>query len=403
MQRYVKIPLFFFFIAATAGLLLRWHFISPLENLRYPFLLHTHSHIMFLGWVFNTLYLGYVESYVKSSWASRYRWIFILLQILVLAMSVSFPLQGYGIFSITFSTLHTLLAVVFVVRFLRDLKQTSVNPSISSWFVKSSLGFFLLSSAGPFALGFIMANGLGQSNWYYFAVYYYLHFQYNGFFLFGIFGLFFKLLEERQVVINRTEALRVGYVMAIATSPAYLLSVLWANPGWIFNFIGFLAAGLQVIALILFTRILWSVRNSMKEIFNPFSLILLRIVLISLYIKITLQLLSAFPQIASLAYEIRTFVIAYLHLVLLGIISLFLLFWYVEKGFIHANKVKPAFRLFLGGLTGMEALLIASPYWSITTGFAPIGLQAGIFIFSIFLWISAGWFALYSINTKKDN
>jgi hypothetical protein len=358
---------------------------------------------MFLGWVFNTLYLAFVESYVKSRWAGRYRWIFILLQVLVVAMSVSFPLQGYGIFSITFSTLHTLLAVVFIVRFFADLKQTSANHSISSFFVKVSLGFFLLSSAGPFALGFIIANGLGQSNWYFFAVYYYLHFQYNGFFLFGILGLFFKLLEERQVVAQRPEALRVGYVLAVATLPAYLLSVLWANLGWIFNFIGFLAAGLQFIALILFTRILWGVRNDMKEIFNPFSLILLRIVLISLYIKITLQLLSAFPQIASLAYEIRAFVIAYLHLVLLGVISLFLLFWYVEKGFINANKVKPAFRLFIGGFTGMEALLIASPYWSITTGYAPIGLQTGIFFFSILLWISTGWFALSSINTKKNN
>ena len=403
MQRYVKIPLFFFFIAATVGLLLRWFFISPLENIQYPFLLHTHSHIMFLGWVFNTLYLAYVENHVKSRWASRYRWIFILLQVLVMAMSFSFPLQGYGLFSITFSTLHTLLAVIFIVRFFGDLKQTSANPSISSWFVKISLGFFLLSSVGPFALGFIMANGFGQSNWYYFAVYYYLHFQYNGFFLFGIFGLFFQLLEERQLVIKRHEALRAGYVMAIATLPAYLLSVLWANPGWIFNFVGFFAAGLQIIALILFTQILWRVWKGIKEIFNPFSVFLLRVILISLYIKAVLQLLSAFPQIARLAYEVRSFVIAYLHLVLLGIISLFLLFWYAEKGFLNVNKLKPAFRLFIFGLTGMEVLLVTSPYWSSTTRFAPVVLQSGIFIFSIFLWVSAGWFAFASINTRKDS
>lgn len=223
MQKYYSIPLIFFFIAASTGLLLRWHFISPLEIVRYPFLLHAHSHIMFLGWIFNAFYLSYVDSYVKAKWSSRYRWLFFSLQALVVAMLISFPLQGYGLSSIIFSTLHTIVAVVFIVRFFRDLKQTSSKNSASAWFVKISLAFFLLSGLGPFALGFIMANGLGQSNWYYFAVYFYLHFQYNGFFLFGILGLFFKLLEERNVPVTPTKALRAGYIMGGYLTPSELL------------------------------------------------------------------------------------------------------------------------------------------------------------------------------------
>lgn len=402
MQQYFSIPLLFFFIASSLGLLLRWHFISPLESVRYPYLLHAHSHIMFLGWVFNTLYLAYVNSYVRTKWISRYRALFIMLQILVLGMLISFPLQGYGLFSIIFSTLHTILAGVFLVLFFQDLKQENLKNSASVWFVKTSLFFFLLSSLGPFSLGFLMANGLGQSNWYYFAVYFYLHFQYNGFFLFGVLGLFFKLLEENNVLITKVKVLQAGLIMAIACLPAYFLSVLWANPGWIFTTVGFVAAVFQIISLILFIKIFNDHQRAIKAAFNPFSVSLLLIILAAFTVKIVLQLLSVDPDIARLAYQFRPYVIAYLHLVLLGIISLFLLVWYTEKGFVQPTGNKPAFVLYIFGLTGMEVLLIAGPSWNNIFTYPVIVLEKGILAFATALWISAGWFIFSSSKWKKD-
>lgn len=402
MQQYFSIPLLFFFIASSLGLLLRWHFISPLESVRYPYLLHAHSHIMFLGWVFNTLYLAYVNSYVRTKWISRYRALFIMLQILVLGMLISFPLQGYGLFSIIFSTLHTILAGVFLVLFFQDLKQENLKNSASVWFVKTSLFFFLLSSLGPFSLGFLMANGLEQSNWYYFAIYFYLHFQYNGFFLFGVLGLFFKLLEENNVLITKVKVLQAGLIMAIACLPAYFLSVLWANPGWIFTTVGFVAAVFQIISLILFIKIFNDHQRAIKAAFNPFSVSLLLIILAAFTVKIVLQLLSVDPDIARLAYQFRPYVIAYLHLVLLGIISLFLLVWYTEKGFVQPTGNKPAFVLYIFGLTGMEVLLIAGPSWNNIFTYPVIVLEKGILAFATALWISAGWFIFSSSKWKKD-
>lgn len=353
---------------------------------------------MFLGWVFNAFFLAYVNSYVKTSWPDRYRLLFIALQMLVVSMLISFPLQGYGLFSIIFSTLHTLGAVVFIIRFFQDLEGRN---SISTWFVKVSLIFFLLSIAGPFALGFIMANGLEHSNGYFFAVYYYLHFQYNGFFVFGVLGLFFKLLEERNIVISKERALRSGFIMALACVPAYLLSILWANPGWMFTLIGFIAAVLQIASFILFIQLFRENYSLIKKYFQPFSISIMVLIAGAYLLKIVLQLLSVHPQISQLAYAVRSYPIAYLHLVLLGIITLFILVWYIEKGFIKEKYSKPAIRMFIIGLTGMELLLIAGPSLHTLTEIDAIALQMGLFAFSTLLWISAGWFAIASCNHKN--
>ncbi|HEX7762949.1 MAG TPA: hypothetical protein VF433_04980, partial [Cellvibrio sp.] len=104
MQKHFSIPFLFLFIAACIGLLLRWHFIMPLSWLNYPYWLHAHSHIMFLGWVFNVLFLAFVRNYNLSS---RYRKLFVFIQILLAGMLISFPIQGYGVISIIISAIHT--------------------------------------------------------------------------------------------------------------------------------------------------------------------------------------------------------------------------------------------------------------------------------------------------------
>ena len=48
----------------------------------------------------------------------------------------------------------------------------------------------------------------------------------------------------------------------------------------------------------------------------------MNIALVALVMKVVLQLASAFPLVADIAYHHRNFIIAYLHLVLLGFISL---------------------------------------------------------------------------------
>ncbi|MGB4972058.1 MAG: hypothetical protein WBO32_05335, partial [Cyclobacteriaceae bacterium] len=261
MQKLIKLPLAFLFIASVVGLVLRWHYFHPIVTFQYPYWLHTHSHLMFLGWVFNALSIAYALCFIPESSQRKYKIMLYALNLLVLGMLVAFPLQGYGVYSIAISTLHTFVVVVFSIQFFKDTKSDRQNIAI--WFARTSLLFFLISAVGPFVVGALAANGMGQSDEYHLAVYYYLHFQYNGVFTFGVFGLLFHLLEQRGVGFDLKEASKFRWLLFAACFPAYALSTLWTSPPPIVNWIGFVAAIAQLAAFYYFLR---SVRNNWAEI-----------------------------------------------------------------------------------------------------------------------------------------
>lgn len=316
---------------------------------------------MFLGWISNVLLIGFVQNHIRASGQRPFQLLFGGLQIFIAGMLISFPLQGYGAISIVLSTLHTVTVCVFATYFF--LKTSSEN-TVSAWFARASLVFFIVSSAGPFFLGYLMANDLGHTNWYYFSIYFYLHFQYNGFFLFGLFSLIARMLEKRKPGFNLQQLLKAGKILAIACVPAYCLSVLWAQPHPVFNFVGGAAAAAQVTALYLIVNMTRESKSIINNTFSKSSRTFLKIVLIAFGIKIVLQLLSAWPAIAQLAYAFRPVVIAYLHLVLLGVISLGLLVWYCEEKLLRARLSKFSLSLFTCSFVLMEVCLVASSWWS---------------------------------------
>ncbi len=394
MQKQFRIPLIFFFVASCIGLLLRFNFVFPLDWLQFPNWLHAHSHTMFLGWVFNTLFLAYISNY--SLYNKRYDALFIIIQTVLIGMLISFPLQGYGIVSIVLSALHTVCVFVFCWRIFKDFKNLQTSTSI--WFAKVSLILFILSTLGPFTLGPLVANGLGQTKWYYFSVYYYLHFQYNGVFIFGVLSLFFQLLEERGIQFNLQLARRSGLLLLISFFPTYALSTLWAEPGLVFNIIGFVGALIQLLSLYYFLRV---VRLFSFSGVNRSGKTLLMLVLVSYILKCVLQLLSAHPFIAELAFNNRPFVIAYLHLVLIGVVTFFLLFWYLEKGIVE-GKLTAGIWYIIVGFVGSEFMMILSG----TKGLLGIlsSTQAILlFIFSVLVTVGAGVFLLYIYNDPVDH
>lgn len=397
MRKFYSVPLLFLFLSSGIGLFLRWQFIEPTPGIRYTFFLHAHSHVMFLGWVFNVLYLSFTENYLAGKNPKPFKNFFLILQTLVVAMMISFPMQGYGLYSITFSTLHTIGVIIYIIIFFR---YTKGRQTVSLWFARASLFFFFISTAGPFSLGYLMANDLGGTVWYNFSIYYYLHFQYNGFFLFGILSLFYQLLEKKQVPFDRTTALTFGKWMAIACVPAYFLSTLFARPGLILNFIGAFAGVIQLAAFAVFYSKLKDIRPSLKLAFHPASYSVLKLVLIGFILKSFLQLFSAHPEIAVVAYELRPVVIAYLHLVLFGIISFFLFVWYVERKFVHEQLACMSIRLVLAGFAGSEICLVLMPWWVRLMGNNFPSSAVMVFTFSIFLLIGA--FLFYIAFLRKN-
>jgi hypothetical protein len=396
MLNYSRIPLLFLFIGSLLGVLLRWQFISTTPGINYSFFLHGHSHTMFLGWIFNALYIGFVSNHILERDQHFFRRLFIALQVLVVAMLISFPIQGYGSFSILFSTLHTVGALIFLFQFFRCTRSITAT---SLWYARIALLFFIMSAIGPFALGYLTSIGLGQTNWYFFSIYFYLHFQYNGFFLFGVMSLFFNVIEEKKIPFDNFKAKRMGLIMAIACVPAYLLSVLWANPGYLFNVIGALSAATQIVAFIILLTLVIDIRFELRKHIPRATRILLCIASFAFALKLILQLLSAAPDVARMTYELRPIVIAYLHLVLLGMISICLFAWYLEQNLIQRSSARQAIDLYILSFLGMEGALILSPWWSSIFGSGVYPSSVSIFIFSATLSISC--LLLYVASAKR--
>ena len=357
MEKYFRVPLIFLFIGSLLGVALRFQLYSALPGINYTNLLHGHSHIMFLGWIFNAVYLSFVRNFVPQNNHPFYKKLFIALQIVNAGMLISFPMQGYGPISIALSTAHTLMTFLFSVAFF---KHTRGSHSESLRLAKFAIFFLILSAVGPFSLAYISSQGMQQTPWYNYSVYFYLHFQYNGFFFLSIASLLVNVLEPNAEV--KTIFRRILNWFIIATIPTYFLSVLFSNPGIVFNIIGIAGAMLQVIGFAV--MLYWVFRNH-KIVASRFpgTAPFLLVILFALGVKTILQLISGFPQYAALAYELRPIVISYLHLVLIGVVSLFLLIWYEKQGFFRLsfNIITISFLLFF---LVMEIVLIDLPWCS---------------------------------------
>lgn len=400
MHKYYRIPLLFFFLAALTGLFLRFQFIAPTPGIRYTYFLHGHSHVMFLGWIFNVLYLAFVEYHIPEKGRNGFLKFFIALQVLVVAMMISFPLEGYGVYSIVFTTLHTLAVVAIVVVFYR---RTKGRQGVSLWFTRMALFFFLLSTAGPFSLAYLTSHGLANTYWYNFSIYYYLHFQYNGFFLFGVLSLFFQLMERKNIALDAQKAQSFGRVMAVACVLTYTLSVLFAAPGAVFNAIGAVGAVLQLLGLWILVRLLQPLIAAIRSKFTRTGYALLHIICLAGVLKLLLQLASAEPHVAQFAYQLRPVIIAYLHLTLIGVITLFLLVWMLERRLLSESSARTSLIVFLTGFIGSQFSMVLAPWWNRAAG-DTLPAATSIFGFSVLLVTGIflfGW-AMLKHQTDKS-
>ena len=109
-------------------------------------------------------------------------------------MLISFTIQGYATWSISFSTLSIFTSYAFTVVYWKDLNSLPKNVS-RLWF-KAALFFNVISSLGVFLLAFMMATKMVHQNWYLASVYFFLHFQYNGWFFFACMGLLVARIEH---------------------------------------------------------------------------------------------------------------------------------------------------------------------------------------------------------------
>ena len=393
-------------LVAILGLLMRYKIGFEFPFLDQKHLQHSHSHFAFSGWISHTLMvlmIGFLEYKIKKTeiqFIKKYNLLLITNLICSYGMLISFIIQGYGAISILFSTFSIVIACVFTYLYFKDLKLISEEDLSKNWF-KASLFFNVLSSLGTFALAYMMVSKNIQQNEYLSSIYFYLHFQYNGWFFFACMGLlisFLQLKKAENLFFNKT-----FWLFFVSCIPAYFLSTLWLKlPTWIYV-LTLLSALIQTVTWFKFLFVIIKLKSNFLEKYPLVLRYILFFVGVALSLKFILQLGSTIPALSQLAFGFRPIVIAYLHLVLLAIISLFLLFYIYANQFLTFNKqIKNGIIIFSVGVLLNEIILAIQGIASFSYTLIPF-VNEMLFGAAIILVSGIGIIVFYSLKKVKKS
>jgi len=354
LKPYIKVAFGYFFIVALFGVLMRMFHVVDI-SFNYKNILHAHSHVALLGWVYTAITTLIYRMYISDKKADKkYKTLFWSTQIAIIGMLLTFPFIGYALFSIFFSTLFLIASYFFVWFFLKYT--SSIQKQTNSYkLIRVSLWFMVLSSLGPWALGVIM-NTLGSTSpWYRNAIYFFLHFQYNGWFIIALLGLLFFVFEKYSIHIAEKTFKQFFWLLNIGVILTFFLSILWMKPQAVFYVLAGIGGLLQLAAFVILLTVVFKNKKFLKTSLSRIEGYLLKTVLVLLFGKLIFQILGAFPNIAETISNNLDFVIAYLHWVFLGVVTISII------AFLHHVKLlfitKKTYLIYLIAFVSTEALL----------------------------------------------
>ncbi len=322
---------------ALLGFLMRYKIAFSFPFFEQKHLQHAHSHFAFAAWISQALYLMliyFLDQNVKINW-KRYNRLLIANIVFSIGMMIAFILYGYHISSNTFSFLIVITSVVFTYFFIKDTLTFKEHAFVKYWFY-AALFFNFISNFGTFYLAYLMISKSYQQDVHLASVYFYLHFQYNGWFIFTCFGLmFYQLLKYMPINNLKT----IFWVFFLSTFPSYFLSILWLKIPSSLYVLVILASVLQLVTWCYLLMQVSIHKNKLVISTDKYFARIVWIILFAFTLKLILQLVSTVPFISHIAYSLRSIVIAYLHLVLLVIISMFILH-YLFRYILHNSLSK---------------------------------------------------------------
>jgi hypothetical protein len=400
MTKWYKISLLNLVILATLGLILRYKINFPLPFLKQENLLHAHSHFAFNGWISFLLQLLLLDQFTQDYKISTKFWdrFFIASTFVNYAMIVSFIRVGYAGMSIALSTIALWLSYAYSYKIYTGLP-VNENKKISYSFLKASLFFLLLSSIGPYALAIIIAAKASHQYWYHNALYFFLHFQYNGWFTFGVLAFLFKKLEVSPHY-NYRNGKAFFMLLAVTCIPSYLFTSLWHHRPVSVTVIIIATAIFQTTALFFLWKLLAKNMKPAYTALPPVVKWLYSIAISGFILKVLLQFFSVHPQLSQLAFGFRPIIIGYLHLIFLVFVSLFLLGLLAEKNIVslQSDTARLGLVIFTGAVIINEILLAVHGFASIYYYYLPY-INLILFLNTILILTGA---TLIYLSLKKE-
>jgi len=390
-QFWLKLCIFNFFIVSVIGVMMRYNMAFSLPGFDHKYMQESHSHFAFYGWVAACIYF-FVTDYLDKSPTkinlSKYQFLMFTNQIGSYGMLISFLFGGYFWLSIVFSAISLLTGFAFFIFLWFDTKTIQETEII--W-LRAGAFFATLSSVGIFGLAYFSSKKEVFEVLFRASTYFYLHYQYNGFFLFSCVGLFLISLKNRGIIIPEKLNRSIFYLLLIGCFFGYGLSILWIDMPGVFNAFFAITSLIQLFGAFQLGIFVWQNRNKLSKYFL-IQKILLTIVGFAFLLKFILQATSAIPFLGAYAFNSITIVIAYLHLILLMGVSLFIIWKMLDLEYFKMNRllIISVFVLVFGVVLNEIILILAaissfflipflnSVYWLL---FASVSIMVSIGLF----------------------
>lgn len=392
----------YFIITILLGLSLRVSYIADVFfNIRH--VTHSHSHIGLLGWIYTILSSLICQYFLRETDRKPYFILFICTQFCILGMLFSFPFGGYFLYSIIFSSLFIICTYWFSIFFLKRSKKYnfirfSISKSVdvendkplSLKFVHWGIYFLILSSIGIWLLPVAIVKAGKGSDWYNSALYFFLHFQYNGWFLAVLFGLLVGEIEHKSL-LNSKRLKGALYNFVIGTIGSVTLSWVGFFNEPILYIIGNISGFLLLASI-------FELYRAYMQLEKP--TFLMQIFLLLCMLKTIFMFLGSFPWIAEVVLPNREFVISYLHFTFLGVIG-FGVLHFLEKN-LHIHFPYWSLSLYTTAFVGSEILITYKGIAILCELFVPNNYYLLLVVFSSLFFIAVGYWC-YIIFRKVRN
>ena len=334
LARWIQIALANLAIVALLGLVLRSKILFDIPFFDFKYLLHAHSHFAFGGWITIALLslMAYTILPPECSGKTIYKWMLAAILVTSYGMLFTFPFQGYGLYSILFSNLFIFSSYAFTVVFVKDIRKSAVNDSVKVLSI-GAVVYMCLSSAGAFALAYLMATKSQQALLYRDAIYSYLHLQYSGFFSLSVFALLLHYLKT-----NNSYTKWFAWSLTASVLPSMFLCYLWHDVSGLFHIIAVQGSILLLITLVSFLLMFRGLLPGIQQT-RPLTKKVGGLAMIAFICKMIFQALTIIPSLGMLAFSNRPIIIGFLHLVLLGFVSLFILAYCIENRLFRYNRM----------------------------------------------------------------
>ena len=357
LKKWLQTSIFSLLLVSAIGIILRYKIAFSLPFIDQKNLLHGHSHFAFAGWITQALMallVNYLAENGNANALKKYRFLLYANLLTAYGMLISFPIVGYSFISILFSTLSIFVSYGFAIKFWKDLNK--IKKTIAHAWFKAAIVFNALSSLGAFSLAFMLALHQFNERFYLGSVYFFLHFQYNGWFFFACMGLLSNRIASFFIDTRKLSNIFTFFIYS--SIPAYFLSAPWIQiPVWAY-WVVVAAAIAQIVGWTLLINLIKSKKEEIKQQIGSFSFRVFTLVGIALIIKLLLQALSVIPALSKLAFGFRPIVVGYLHLVLLGVISLFLLNYIITYTTKQNSTLRTGLVIFIVGILLNELALM---------------------------------------------